>query len=53
MIDALPIFEENNDKKYKSKTDGKMRTCGRMATLQCCLELLNIYQRLKTLMVLF
>ena len=23
-MDALPIFEESTDKKYKSKTDGKM-----------------------------
>ena len=27
-MDALPIYEENNNKKYKSKTDGKMHACG-------------------------
>ena len=27
-MDALPIFEENNNKKYKSKIDGKMHACG-------------------------
>ena len=27
-MDALPIHEENNSKKYKSKTDGKMHACG-------------------------
>ena len=27
-MDALPIFEENKNKKYKSKCDGKMHACG-------------------------
>ena len=27
-MDALPIFEENQNKKYKSKCDGKMHACG-------------------------
>ena len=27
-MDALPIFEENNNKKYKSKIEGKMHACG-------------------------
>ena len=27
-MDALPIFEENSNKKYKSKCDGRMHACG-------------------------
>ena len=41
-MDALPIFEENKNKKYKSKCDGKMHACpqkpelGRIWKLPLC-----------------
>ena len=45
-MDALPIHEENNSKKYKSKTDGKMHACGHDGHTTMLLGQPNIYQRL-------